>query len=496
MSFQELFPIQYLNAEQWQAMIPLLAMALMSVLGLVLSPLRAGRFFAFTSFISGCIVALLALSFGNEAPVTVLDGTLVFDRISQVFSFIVITVGLGSAIMSLGFDEKENFKPEYYVLIGMAMLGMMILVSTRDLVLLFIGLELLSLAVYILVSMRRASAHGAEAGLKYFLLGGSASAILLYGVTLVYGSTGSLSYAGLQEAYKNLWQPDLPLLPAVGLGLIAIGFLFKIGAVPFHMWVPDVYMGAATPVTGFMISAVKAAAIGALLRFSSEVFALPGLLASDGAFAHILAVIITATLIFGSFVGLRQQNLKRLFAYSTIAHTGYLLLGFMALTVGQRPEAAEAIVSYTLFYAIMNLGGFAVLTQLSSREDDEMDLKDLAGLGQRRPFMAFALSIFLLSMAGIPPTAGFFGKYYLFISAISAGEVTLTIIAVLASVVSVVYYLRPLVYMYMQEDSEAAGSGLSLKTSRWFGSAAIVSVAVLLILFMGLVPSWFSGLMQ
>lgn len=498
MSFQELFPIQPPNALQWQAMIPLLAMSIMSIVALVCSPLKSGRFFSFTAFVSGCVISLFALTFSGESSIVLLDGTLVFDRISQVFSFIVVAAGLAAAIMSLGFDEREHFKPEYFPLMGMSLIGMMVLVSTRDLVLLFIALELLSLAVYILVSMRRTSAHGAEAGLKYFLLGGSASAILLYGVTLVYGSTGSLSYLGLQEAYKNLWQPDLPLLPAVGLGLIAIGFLFKIGAVPFHMWVPDVYMGAATPVTGFMISAVKAAAIGALLRFCAEVFALPGLLASEGAFSSILGVIIAATLIFGSFVGLRQQNLKRLFAYSTIAHTGYLLLGILALTVGQRPEAADAIASYTLFYAVMNIGGFAVLTQLSPRDDDEMDLKDLAGLGQRRPFMAFALSIFLLSMAGIPPTAGFFGKYYLFISAISAGQVALTVLAVLASVVSVVYYLRPLFYMYMQEqEAEAVGGvgGLSA-APRWFGSAAVVSLAVLLTLFMGLVPAWFSSLMQ
>ncbi len=492
MSFQELFPIQPLTGEQWQALIPMLLMAISSVVALVLSPLKAGRFFAFTCLVSGSVLSLLALTFMGDTSITIMGGTLVIDRIAQVFSFIVIAAGLGSALMSLGFDKREQFKAEYFALIGLAVVGMMILVSTRDLVLLFVGLELLSLAVYVLVSMRRTSAHGAEAGLKYFLLGGTASAILLYGVTLIYGTTGSVNYTGLAEAYRNLWQPDLPLLPAVGLGLITIGFLFKIGAVPFHMWVPDVYMGASTPVTGFMISAVKAAAVGALLRFCTEVFSLPGLLSDNGAFATVLWVIIAATLILGSFVGLRQQNLKRLLAYSTIAHTGYLLLGFLALTVGQKPEAAEAIVSYTLFYAVMNLGGFAVLTQLSPSDDDELDLKDLTGLGQRRPFMAFALSIFLLSMAGIPPTAGFFGKYYLFISAISAGQIALTIIAAMASVVSVVYYLRPLYYMYMQEDKAASAAA----ATRWWGTTAVVSLAVLLTIFMGLVPAWFSGLMQ
>lgn len=490
MTFQELFTIQFLNSTQWLALVPLIALSAFSILALVLSPLKAGRFLAFCCLLSGILVALLALAVGGDTGAsTLLGGTLVFDRLSAVFSAIVLVSGLGASLMTLGQGPKARLHNEFFPLIGLAMAGMLILVSTQNLVMLFIGLELLSLAVYVLVAMRRDSPIAAEAGLKYFLLGGAASSVLLFGVTLIYGSTGSLQYPEIHAAFAQHGKNALPLLPSLGLGMIGLGFLFKIGAVPFHMWIPDVYTGAATPVTGFMISAVKAAAIGALLRFCSEVFALPGLLSADGGFDWILSLLIVATLLLGSLAGLQQQNLKRLFAYSTIAHTGYLLLGFMALIVGQRPEAAEAIASYTLFYAVMNIGAFAVLAHLNPDGDDHLELKDLAGLSKQRPYVAFALSVFLLSMAGIPPTAGFFGKYYLFMSSIAAGEVLLTLFAVLASLISVVYYLRPLVYMYMRDEEGKVSQGA-------WGSAAIFGLALVMTLFMGLVPSWFSGLLQ
>jgi NADH-quinone oxidoreductase subunit N len=492
-SFAELFPIQFLSGTEWQAITPLLIMSLSAVLALLFSPLHnKGRLVSFTTLTSGSVLALLALVFMvPDAPVPVLGGVLIIDRLSQIFSALTVSAGLAAAFMTLGYDQREKILPEVYSLIAFAVAGMMILVSTRDLMVLFIGLELMSLAVYILVSMRRQAAMAAEAGLKYFLLGGVASAILLYGVSLLYGSTGSLKFDVIGQALSRLWQTGTPMLPVAGLVMVAIGFLFKVGAVPFHVWIPDVYTGASTPVTGFMISAVKAAAIGALLRFSADVFSLPGLLNVGGSFYWILWAIIAFTLLFGALVGLQQSSLKRMLAYSTIAHTGYVLLGFLALIVGQKDGAADAIVSYTLFYVVMNLGGFAVLTLLSPEGTDEPSLQDLAGLGQRRPYLAFALSLFLLSMAGIPPTAGFFGKYYLFMSAMSAGELGLTILAVLGSVISAAFYLRPLVYMYMRPADESAVS-----EARWFGSSAVVGLAAVLTLVMGLVPSWFSSLMK
>ncbi|MDQ3231894.1 MAG: NADH-quinone oxidoreductase subunit N [Pseudobdellovibrionaceae bacterium] len=492
MSFEELFPIHFIAAEQWQALIPLIVMSVSAVLALLASPWKPkGRLASFAVLTAGSVLALLSLSFSvPDAPVSVLGGVLVIDRLSQIFSALTIAAGLAAAFMTLGFDQREKLLTEVYSLIAFAVVGMMILVSTRDLMVLFIGLELMSLAVYVLVGMRRQSSDAAEAGLKYFLLGGVASAILLYGVSLLYGSTGSVKFDVIGQGLSRLWQNGTPMLPVLGLVMVGIGFLFKIGAVPFHVWIPDVYTGASTPVTGFMISGVKAAAIGSLLRFSSDVFSLPGLLSVGGSFYWILWTIIAVTLLFGALVGLRQTNLKRMLAYSTITHTGYVLLGFLALIIGQE-SASDAIVSYTLFYVVMNLGGFAVLTLISPEHSDEPTLQDLAGLGQRRPCLAFALSLFLLSMAGIPPTAGFFGKYYLFMSAVSAGELGLTILAVVGSVISAVFYLRPLVYMYMRPQGDDHGV-----EARWVGSSAVVGLAAVLTLLMGFVPSWFSSLMK
>ncbi|HYX35732.1 MAG TPA: NADH-quinone oxidoreductase subunit N [Oligoflexus sp.] len=492
MSFEELFPIHFIAAEQWQALIPLIVMSVSAVLALLAAPWKPkGRLASFAVLTAGSVLALLSLSFSvPDAPVSVLGGVLVIDRLSQIFSALTVAAGLAAAFMTLGFDQREKLLTEVYSLIAFAVVGMMILVSTRDLMVLFIGLELMSLAVYVLVGMRRQSSDAAEAGLKYFLLGGVASAILLYGVSLLYGSTGSLKFDVIGQGLSRLWQNGTPMLPVLGLVMVGIGFLFKIGAVPFHVWIPDVYTGASTPVTGFMISGVKAAAIGSLLRFSSDVFSLPGLLSVGGSFYWILWTIIAVTLLFGALVGLRQTNLKRMLAYSTITHTGYVLLGFLALIIGQE-SASDAIVSYTLFYVVMNLGGFSVLTLISPEHSDEPTLQDLAGLGQRRPYLAFALSLFLLSMAGIPPTAGFFGKYYLFMSAVSAGELGLTILAVVGSVISAVFYLRPLVYMYMRPQGDDHGV-----EARWVGSSAVVGLAAVLTLFMGFVPSWFSSLMK
>lgn len=493
MSFTEVFPMTYLSGEQWLAMLPLAAVSVFAILGLVLSPLASiGRIGSFASLCVGSLIGIVSLASQSfESPVLVLDGVLIFDRMSRVFSFFILFSALGAALMSLGFDRREQFQNEYYSLIAFAAAGMLALVSTRDLVFFFIALELMSLAVYVLVSMHRQSPLAAEAGLKYFLLGGAASAVLLYGTTLLYGATGSLNVAEMHEAFQRQWGgQSLPLLPLLGFGLLAIGLLFKIGAVPFHVWVPDVYTGAATPVTGFMISAVKAAAIGALLRFVATLFGVEGPLASDVSIQWILGAVIVVTLVFGSVVGMRQTRLKRLFAYSTIVHTGYALLGFLALMSGGA-GAADAISSYTLFYVIMNLGGFAVLTIVSPKDSDDITLDDITGLGRRRPFLAFSLSVFLLSMAGIPPTAGFFGKYYLFLSAISSGHIALTIVAVVASLVSAVIYLRPIVHMYMK-DPEASYQPVPVL---WWGSSFVVAASLLLTIVMGLLPMWFAKLL-
>ena len=493
MSFSNEFIMSVIEGPQWLGLLPIICMTLTAITTLLLSPLRLqGRAAAFAMLLIGSIASVAAtVVFPFENTIVILDGVLVFDRLSQMFSAICALAGLSAALMTLGFDEREGLQTEYFSLIAFAVVGMMAMVSTRNLVFFFVSLELMSLAIYVLVSMHRQSSMAAEAGLKYFLLGGAASAVLLYGASILYGTTGHLDVEGIRNAFQSQWNGKLPLLPLVGLGLFSIGFLFKIGAFPFHVWIPDVYTGAATPVTGFMITAVKAAATGALLRMSLELFALP--VANQPFLVGVLSAIIIATLIFGSLVGVRQTRLKRMFAYSTIVHTGYVLLGFLALLSGGEgaKDAASAIVSYTIFYVVMNLGAFAILTMVSPKDNDDLTLNQLTGLGSRRPMLAFAMSVFLLSMAGIPPTAGFFGKYYLFSAALASGYTGLTIVAALASVVSALIYLRPMVYMYMTESEES----FQTVPSGWFGSNFIVALSLFLTVAMGLWPSWFAKLL-
>ncbi len=492
-SFSNMFPMFFIQDHQWLGVLPILCMTLTAIATLLLSSLRLqGRAAAFAMLLIGCIAAVAStVVFPFHETIVILDGVLVFDRLSQVFSAICALTGLSAALMSLGFDEREGLQTEFFTLIAFAVVGMMAMVSTRNLVFFFVALELMSLAIYVLVSMHRQSPMAAEAGLKYFLLGGAASAVLLYGASILYGTTGHLDTDGIRTAFQNQWNGKLPVLPLVGLGLFSVGFLFKIGAFPFHVWIPDVYTGAATPVTGFMITAVKAAATGALLRMCLELFALP--VANEPVLIVLLSGIIIATLTFGSFVGLRQIRLKRIFAYSTIVHTGYVLLGFLALLSGGEgaKDAASAIVSYTLFYVIMNLGAFAVLTMLSPKDNDDMTLSQLTGLGSRRPMLAFAMSVFLLSMAGIPPTAGFFGKYYLFSAALASGYTGITLVAALTSVVAAVIYLRPMIYMYMTESEES----FQAVPSGWIGTNFIVILSLFLTVVMGLFPAWFSKLL-
>jgi NADH-quinone oxidoreductase subunit N len=492
-NFNTLFSMSFIEGRDWLGVLPLLCMVLTAVFTLVLAPLKqVGRSLSFAMLLIGSVAAVASTAvFPFQDTIVMLDGVLVFDRLSQIFSAILALAGLAAAVMALGYDEREHFQTELFSLIAFAVVGMMGMVSTRNLVFFFIALELMSLTVYILVAMHRQSPLSAEASLKYFLLGGAASAVMLYGASLLYGTTGSLDASVIGSSFSSLWADRLPILPIVGLALFSVGFFFKIGAFPFHVWVPDVYTGAATPITGFMISAVKAAATGAFLRMSLDLFAYP--VGKEPVLVAVLGFIIFTTLVFGSVVGLRQTRLKRIFAYSTIVHTGYVLLGFLALLGGGAgaKDASSAIVSYTVYYVVMNLGAFAVLTMISPKGDDDLTLDQLTGLGSRRPLLAFAMSVFLLSMAGIPPTAGFIGKYYLFSAALASGFTGMTILAAVASVVSAVIYLRPMVHMYMKESEEA----FQTMPTNWFGSRLVVGLSLFLTVVMGLVPSWFSRLL-
>jgi NADH-quinone oxidoreductase subunit N len=415
--------------------------------------------------------------------ITMFDGMMVSDPFSNIFAVVFLSCAALTALASLRYLDREGLPhPEYFLLLLFSTFGMMLMASSLDLIVIFIALELMSLSVYALVGFRRADRRSNEAAMKYFILGSAASAILLYGTALLYGATASVSIREIL-AYIQANPAGATPLFTLGAWLVILGFLFKVASVPFHMWMPDVYEGAPAPVTGFMTTGLKAASFAAFVRIFLSIGYGNGLTELVQTHIHdILWVSAVLTMLIGNLVALTQTNLKRMLAYSSIAHTGYLLVGFIA-----SPSADggfSSVVFYLVVYAVMNLGAFAALTALSSREDAGLNLHDMAGLSRRHPWIAFSLAVFLLSMAGIPPTAGFVAKYLLLYGAIQAGEIWLVVISVLCSAVSVYYYLRVLVYMYMRDP---VSTPITTRVSVW--SSVALAAMVLLTFQIGLLPS-------
>ena len=348
-----------------------------------------------------------------------------------------------SIVLSLHYLQRERLlAPEYYVLILLGTVGMMFMGGASDLIVLFLGLEVMSVSVYVLAGYNRRSVFSAEAALKYFLIGAFASGFLLYGIALVYGSTGvtNLSLMG-----SKLAQGTLPLMASLGLGLLVIGFAFKIAAVPFHMWAPDVYDGAPTPVTGFMATGVKAAGFAGLTRVLVEGF--PSALSQ---WQPIVAVIAIVTMVVGNLIALVQRPLKRMLAYSSVAHAGYLLT---ALWPGSR-LAVSTVLVYLAAYTLTTIASFAILAALGRNGERDITLDDVAGLATRRPWMAAALALCMLSLLGFPGTFGFIGKWYILNSVVAEGQSILAVVLVLTSVVSAGYYLPVIMSMYMRAAPE------------------------------------------
>jgi NADH-quinone oxidoreductase subunit N len=370
---------------------------------------------------------------------------------------------------------------EYYALILFALLGAMLMASGGDLLIIFLGLEILSLAQYILAGMRHNVLKSSEAAMKYFLLGAFATGFLLYGIALVYGATGTTNLAGIVTATREGELTNYPLM-SIGMGLLVVGFGFKIAAVPFHMWTPDVYEGAPTPVTAFMSTGVKAAAFVALERVF--VTALGDL---QGSWVPIFWGLAVLTMTVGNLIAISQQNIKRMLAYSSIAHAGYLLIALVAAG----PAGLSGLFFYLLAYAFMNLGAFAVVVALEQREDRYLHVDDYRGLGFRYPLLGVAMALFMFSLSGLPPTAGFMAKFYVFSAAVEQGYIVLTVIGVVNSLISLYYYLRPIVCMYM-EEAKADAPGMQLDP---FLLAALV-LTVLGTLQLGLFPSRLLGLAQ
>jgi NADH-quinone oxidoreductase subunit N len=452
MDINTVFPLVSLTNAELFNLFPLLTLAFGALFSLLVGTHKTkGHTYAF-------IVSLVFLAFGIlqglnplfSSDVTLMGGTLTFSPFTKIVNIMLLFFALIAVLLTYGQDRKEGLLSEIYALILFATAGMILMVSTTHLLFMFIALEVMSLAVYVMVSMRRTSHHSAEAGLKYFVLGGLASAFFLYGTSLIFGALGSFELTTLDNALRITPNPSFIFF--IGLGLVVAAMLFKIGAFPFHGWLPDVYQGAATNVTGFMGAAVKFTAFLAFARIAQNLIfvdTVPALVW----FQHFIWLVAAASMIYGNFVAISQDGIKRMLAFSTIAHTGYLLLGLRAMNFGGE-ESPQALVLYLFFYALSNLGAFAVISLFEEKNQKDLHIEQLAGLGMKHPLLSGFLTIFLLSMAGIPLTSGFIGKYGLFSSAVSSGEIPLVIIAVLTSVVSVYYYLRVVVYLFMKESTE------------------------------------------
>jgi NADH-quinone oxidoreductase subunit N len=408
----------------------------------------------------------------NGARVEGLAGMIALDDFRWVSDWLFLGGAGLTALISFAYLEREQlFAPEYYILLVFATLGMMLMAAGEDLMVIFLGLELMSVAVYVLAGFDRRNPRSAEAALKYFLLGAFASGFLLYGIALIYGATGTtnLTLIGVQV---GLGESNIMLL--AGLALLLVGFAFKVAAVPFHMWAPDVYDGAPTPVTAFMATGVKAAAFAALFRVLTEGFA-----AGGGAWREIVWWLAVITMVGGNFVALAQRSFKRMLAYSSIAHAGYLLA---AVATGNA-AGRSAFIVYLVAYTLMTVGAFAVLGAKGRGGESDVLIDDLAGLAERRPWLAFALAVCMLSLLGFPGTAGFIGKWYILIAATSAGQNLLAAILVLASVVSAGYYLPVIMAMYMKPAPGPADTAHADVRLGRLGEVAIAAVVAGLLLF-------------
>ncbi|MBA3296835.1 MAG: NADH-quinone oxidoreductase subunit N, partial [Acidobacteria bacterium] len=429
------------------AIIPILIVALSAIASMLAEAIRrpGERMPIFGFGLIGCIGAALASYFLWNTDAQSF-GVIRSDNFALFINMVLALVGILTMLFSNEVVERAEMPAgEYYALTLFALCGMMMMAAATDLLVIFVALEILSLSVYVLTGIRRGSAAGSEAAFKYFLLGAFSSAFFLYGIAFAFALSGStrLEQIGIALSTQPPGAPSTFALLAVGL--MAIGFAFKVSAVPFHMWTPDAYEGAPTIVTAFMSTGVKAAAFAAFVR----VFLSP-LEAMQGHWIPVLSVIAAATMILGTVVGVVQTNVKRMLAYSSIAHAGYILLGIIAANSAGK----AAVLFYLLTYAVSNLGALGIVALLGTPQNEHDELRHFSGLWRSRPGLAGLMTVFLLSLGGFPPMAGFIGKWYIFSAAVQEGYYWLAIIGVLSSVVSVFFYLRIVVMMYMTEGSE------------------------------------------
>ncbi len=450
------------------------------VLLLDLLPPRASKAHLGTVALAGLVGALLATLRTWGSGGRAFHDMIVLDDYALFFHIVICYAAALIVLLSMDYLRRAGAESgEGYGLILFSTAGMMVLASANDLIVVFLAIELMSLSLYVLAGLFKRRREAGEASMKYFLLGAFASAFLLYGIALVYGATGTTNFDRIVVAVGAGPRDRLFL---IGLGMLMVGFGFKISSVPFHMWAPDVYEGAPTSVTALIATGSKAAVFAALIRLL-----VAGLRTIQPDSTALLWALAALTMTVGNVVAIAQSNLKRMLAYSSIAHVGYMLVGLVA---GGAPGAG-AVLFYLLAYTFTTVGTFGVIALCERAGQEAVEVRDYAGLGRRHPLLALTLGLFLLSLIGIPPLAGFVGKFYLFGSAVRAGYVWLAVIAVLNSAVAAYYYLRVIVYMYMQEP-EAASASLAPS----FAGGLALAIALIGIVLLGVMPAPFADLAQ
>lgn len=442
------------------------------------------------SLVGLAIAAFLLVSMWTGETASAWGGMIVTDNLRLAFSMVFLLVTALTILISTVWVERENVPVgEYHALLMFGTFGMMLMASGNDLVILFLGLETLSLSTYVMAGLRKTDLRSNESAMKYFILGSFSSAFLLYGMALVYGATGTTNVTEIAAAVAN---PNFPALLLVGGAMMIVGFGFKVATAPFHIWTPDVYEGAPSPVTAFMMTGPKASAFASFIRVF--VLGFPFVAGAQAAgYLHeswitTLSVMAILTMTVGNVAAILQNNVKRMLAYSSIAHAGYALVGFigagMMQNAASRDAAIAAVAFYMLTYAITNLGAFAIVTLLAEKNDRRTEFEDYNGIGFKSPVIAFTLSLFMLSLLGLPLTAGFMGKVLVFRPALEAGNAlltTLVIVAVVNTAISAYYYLRLIVVMFFRE-----------RTTDWFapripvGLAAVILITVLGVFYFGI----------
>lgn len=435
-------------------------------------------------------ILLVTMWSGDTLGTTSWNGMIAHDNLRLGFSIVFLIVSAMTVLISTVWTDREDIPVgEYNALLMFATFGMMLMASGNDLVVIFLGLETLSIATYVMAGLRRGDLKSNESAMKYFILGSFASAFLLYGMALIYGATGATN---LTQIADRIVDPNFPGLLLIGAAMMVVGFGFKIATVPFHVWTPDVYEGAPSPVTGFMAAGPKAAAFASFIRIFVLGFPfVAGISASTvlhESWTTALAVMAMLSMTIGNLAAIMQNNVKRMLAYSSIAHAGYALVGFIGAGVAKPGHAQDAAIAavafYMLTYAVTNLGAFAIITLLGQKNDRRTEFEDFNGIGFKSPVLSFTLALFMLSLLGLPLTAGFMGKVLVFRPALEAGSTLLTvmvIVAVVNTAISAYYYLRMIVVMFFRE-----------RTTEWVqpkmtaGFAAALLIAVLGVLYLGI----------